>query len=255
MIHDPHLASFLGGLQAALDPVARFRMAMGVEPRPFQKKLLNSTSSHIVLMASRQLGKSTCVAALAWDCFLRGLTVVVICPTEKQSKEFLVRVKEFRDADHFAPLGIQFLKTEVSAANFKGRILAMPATENARGFTADVLILDEAAQLSDDDIAAILPMRKKLTGRLIAVSTPLWKEGDFYRWWSLPNHFEKVLGHYKDCNDPDLIEAIEQERSVISAQQFAREYDCQFAGDGEPLVSHAVLERACANEERALCLT
>ncbi|SHL40701.1 hypothetical protein SAMN05444414_11328 [Roseovarius marisflavi] len=181
MMLDPALHRYLGGLTTSLDPIARFKAAMKVEPRHFQKDLLLSSASHIILMASRQLGKSTAVACVAWDAFLRGLTVVVICPTEKQSKEFLLRVKEFRDADPFSPPDIQFLKMEVTAASHKGRILAMPATDSARGFTADILCLDECADLADDDIAAVLPLRKKVTGRLLVTSTPKWKEGDFHR--------------------------------------------------------------------------
>jgi Terminase large subunit, T4likevirus-type, N-terminal len=248
---DSHLRSFLGGVAVSLDPVQRFRAALG-EPREFQRTLLTSTAPRVILMASRQLGKSTSIACVAWDAFLRGLTVVVICPTEKQSKEFLLRVKEFRDADPFAPSGIVFLKTEVSATNFKGRILAMPATDSARGFTADVLILDESAQIGDDEIAAVLPMRNKLTGRLIVASTPLWRDGWFYQRWTEPNDYEKVLGHYREV--PELASLIERERQDMSHARFAREYDCIFSGSGEPLVSHTVLERATQNTERALCL-
>lgn len=252
---DPQLHQFLGGIAVSLDPVARFRAAMGKEPRAFQRAILTSTASHLVVNASRQTGKSTAVAALSWDGFLRGLTVVCIAPTEKQAKEWLLRVKEFRDADPFAPAGINILKTEVNAPNHKGRILAMPATENARGFTADILCLDEAADLNEDEVAAVLPLRDKLHGRLLVTSTPKWRDGDFFRWWSEPNDFQKILGHYRDLVDePELIAAIEKERDVISAQRFAREYECQFAGGGEPLVTHATLERAMQNTEKALVL-
>jgi hypothetical protein len=37
MLLDPHLHRFLGGLTVSLDPVARFRAALGVEPRAFQR--------------------------------------------------------------------------------------------------------------------------------------------------------------------------------------------------------------------------
>jgi hypothetical protein len=248
---DPHLHNFLGGIAVSLDPIERFRVAMG-EPRTFQLDLLTSNSQRVIAAASRQLGKSTSIACIAWDAFLRGLTVVVIAPTDKQAKEFLLRVKAFRDADPFAPQGIQFLKTEVNALNHRGRILAMPATESARGFTADVLILDEAAYIGDDEIAAILPLRNKLTGRLIAISTPNLREGWFYERWAYPNGYHKVFGHYRDV--PELAAIIERERGDMSAHRFAREYDCQFVGSGEPLVSHAVLDRAMQNKECALVL-
>lgn len=249
---DPRLHQFLGGIAVSLDPIARFRAALG-EPRAFQRDLLNSTSQRVILMASRQLGKSTAVACVAWDAFLRGLTVVMISPTEKQAKEFLLRVKEFRDADPFAPSGIAFLKTEVSAPKFKGRIIAMPATDSARGFTADVLMLDEAALIGDEEITAVLPMREKTRGRLIVTSTPMWREGFFYdRWSGRGDGYHRILGHYRDV--PELVDLIEQERQDMSASRFAREYDCIFAGGGEALVSWATLERAMQNEEKALCL-
>jgi hypothetical protein len=131
----------------------------------------------------------------------------------------------------------------------------MPATENARGFTADILALDEAAQLEGDQIASVLPLRRKITGRLLVTSTPMWKDGDFYLWWTQSNDFQKVFGHYRHLTDePDLIAAIERERDVISNQRFLREYECQFAGGGDPLVSHATLMRALNNEEKALVL-
>lgn len=248
---EPSLLKFLGGIAVSLDPIERFRAVMG-EPRSFQHQLLTSTSQRVIAAASRQLGKSTAIACIAWDAFLRGSTVVVIAPTDKQAKEFLLRVKAFRDADPFAPSGIQFLKTEVNALNHLGRILAMPATESARGFTADVLILDEAAYVGEDEIAAILPLRNKLTGRLIAISTPNLREGWFYERWSEPNGYQKVFGHYRDV--PELAEIIDRERGDMSAQRFSREYDCQFVGSGEPLVSQAVLERAFQNREHALAL-
>jgi len=252
---DPQLHSFLGGIAVSLDPIERFRAALGVEPRAFQKQILTSTASHLICNASRQLGKSTSIAALTWGSFLKGDTVAIITPTEKQSREALLRVKEFRDADPFAPAGINFLKTQVDAPNHKGRILAMPATESARGFTADVLVLDEAADLTDDEVAAVLPLRNKLTGRLLVTSTPKWRDGDFYRWWTEPNDFEKVFGLYRDLVDePELIAAIEKERDVISAQRFAREYECEFAGGGAPLVRHNVLERAMSKTDKALVL-
>ncbi|MCR9225776.1 MAG: hypothetical protein NXH70_17055 [Hyphomonas sp.] len=108
--------------------------------------------------------------------------------------------------------------------------------------------------IADEDIAAVLPLRRKVTGRLLVTSTPMWKDGDFYRWWTGPNDFERILGHFRDCGDPELIAAIEKERDVISSQRFAREYDCIFAGGGDPLVSHATLMRATNNTEQALVL-
>jgi hypothetical protein len=46
-----------------------------------------------------------------------------------------------------------------------GRVVSIPATDQARGFTADTIVLDEAAWLADDAIAALLPMRRTVPHR------------------------------------------------------------------------------------------
>lgn len=248
---DPQLHNFLGGVSVSLDPVERFRAALG-EPRGFQRQLLTSTAQRVICMASRQTGKSTTVACIAWDAFLRGETVLVAAPSQRQSIEFLLRVRDFKEADPFAPT-VNFLKTEVNAPNHRGRIVSIPATDNARGFTADLLVLEEAAYTDPEAITALLPMRKKDTGRLITVSTPNLREGYFYDRWTEPNNYEKVLGLYTDI--PELVELVEQERQDMSDLTFRREYLCEFVGSGVPLIGHDVLARATNPDVGALRLT
>jgi hypothetical protein len=119
----------------------------------------------------------------------------------------------------------------------------MPATDSARGFTADLLILDEAAFFpTDDDVAAVLPMRKKDTGRLLVTSTPNFKSGYFWRWWTEHNQFLKIRGHFRDY--PELVPLIERERQDLGPNRFQREYDLIFAGSGESAIPLSVLEKA-----------
>ena len=251
----PSALEFLKGVQAASDPVTRFESALQIPARPFQSDLLNSTSQRVICMASRQLGKSSVVACLVWDAFMAGKTCVIIAPTEKQAKEFLLRVKDFRDADPFAPIGTQFLKTEVHAPNHRGRILAMPATDGARGFTADFLVLDEAALIDDELIAAVLPMRKKETGRLIVISTPMWRSGFFHdRWHDPANDFQKLRGHFREQASPGLVELIEKERHDLGPSRFQREYELVFAGSGESAIPLAALHAAINTEKQAIVL-
>ena len=227
---------------------------MRIEARDFQKELLTSTSQRVICMASRQLGKSSAIGCVMWDGFSRGQVVVAICPTEKQAKELLLRVKGFRDTDPFAPLGTQFLKTEVSAPNHRGRIMVMPATDSARGFTADMLVLDEAALMDDEAIAAVLPMRKKETGRLLITSTPMWRSGFFHDRWTQPNgDWHKVRGHYREQATPELVALIEKERFDLGPSRFQREYELIFAGSGESAIPLAALH-AAKSERKAIVL-
>lgn len=184
---------------------------------------------------------------------MRGETCLIVAPTEKQAKEFLLRVREFMDADPFTPIGLQFLKTEVSAPRWPGRILAMPATENIRGLTADLLIADELAQIGDDEMAAILPIRKKETGRFLASSTPMWRNGFFYDRWTEVNDYQKIRGHFRE-QAPELVDLIIAEKQDMGPNRWAREYDLIFAGASESVIGLDVLERAVSNNKKALVL-
>src|SRR6056297_2815877 len=144
MLH-PAANDFLLGVAAGLDPVERFRMTIG-EPDDYQVELLhtdparNEDDQFVTCLASRQVGKSTSIAALAWDDLTRGLDVALFAPSQRQSIELLRRVRDFMDRDPFAPK-VNPLKTEIERLNGRGRIVSLPATDKSRGGTFDTLIL------------------------------------------------------------------------------------------------------------------
>ncbi len=76
-------------------PVAAFR-ALGLTPDPWQREVMAATSrgEDVLVLASRQAGKSTVSAAIALHTALatRG-TVLLIAPTERQSSELAKRVR------------------------------------------------------------------------------------------------------------------------------------------------------------------
>src|SRR5215208_562055 len=76
-------------IRLALDRVAFARVALGLEPDPWQKDLLRSTSDRVLLNISRQAGKSTMAALLALHKALyspNSLTLI-LAPAERQAKE------------------------------------------------------------------------------------------------------------------------------------------------------------------------
>ena len=72
---------------------AAFARSLGMEPDPWQERLLRSGSARILLNCSRQSGKSTMSAVIALH---RALyhpesLVLVLAPAERQAKELLAR--------------------------------------------------------------------------------------------------------------------------------------------------------------------
>ena len=64
------------------------------------------------------------------------------------------------------------------------RIVALPADpDSIRGYSADELIIDEAARVDEELYAAARPMLAVTGGRLIALTTAAGPRGWFYRAW------------------------------------------------------------------------
>ena len=251
---DEHLRSFLVGLVVGLDPLARFAQAIG-PPDDWQMEVLrtdpvtNEDDQFVTVLAPRQTGKSTTIGALAYDDVTRGKTCLLAAPSQRQSQELLRRIVVFLQADPVPPKLIRSSLSEIETSG-GGRVISIPATDQARGFTADTIVLDEAAWLDDTAISALLPMRKT-DGRVLMMSTPYGREGFFYDIWSAAKT-RRIFARSVDI--PRLREKVAYDRRFMSEIRFRAEHLCEFLGSGLPLISLDVLDTAIS-PETALCLS
>ena len=250
---DEQLRQILSGLVVGLDPIARFEHAIG-SADDWQKEVLQTNPSNnpedqfVTVLASRQTGKSTTIGSLAYDDVTRGKTCLLAAPSQRQSMELLRRITAFLQSDPVPPKLIRSTMSEIETAE-GGRVVSIPATDSARGFTADTIVLDEAAWLDDDAIAAILPMRKA-GGRVLMMSTPRGRSGFFYDTWNA-GKTRRIFARSVDI--PRLADKVEYDRRFMSEIRFRAEHLCEFLGSGMPLISLDVLENAISTQ-RALCL-
>jgi hypothetical protein len=90
--------------------------------------------------------------------FRPGSLSVVACPAQRQSAELLRKVR-----DMVTRAGAELISDNVYGLELANgsRVLALPGTEESiRGLTVDGwIVVDEAAFVSDDMIAALRPMR------------------------------------------------------------------------------------------------
>lgn len=127
-------------------------------------------------------------------------------------------------------------KTMIELAN-GSRIVSLPAKSQATvGYTADLLILDEAKVIPDDLFRSVRPMLATTGGRMVALSTPLGQRGWFYeackqceeaaaKGEKAPYALFKRTAY--DCPRVDL-EFLEQERRMIGDYWFDQEYMVKF---------------------------
>ncbi len=169
-------------LARALDPVLLAREAQ-IEPDEWQAGVLRSAANQILLLCSRQSGKSTVTALLAVHRALSrapGL-VLLLAPALRQSQELFRKVKGILGSLSNVPRILQesALSLEFTTGS---RIVCLPGKEaTIRGFSAvDLLVVDEASRVPDDLYAAVRPMLAVSGGRIVLLSTPFGQRGFFH---------------------------------------------------------------------------
>lgn len=223
----------LGALAAMLDPAALLRRA-GVEPDPWQERVLRSRAARLLLCCSRQAGKSTVTAALALHAALRRerALVLLLAPSLRQSREIHAKCAALlaANAPGLGSWGRARRRTRDELVLGHGsRVLALPGAEaTLRGFSGPGLIaLDEASRIPDALYAAARPMLAVGRGRLVALSTPFGRQGWFWREWAAGTGWERHEAPWTAC--PRISpEFISLERAALGDAWVEQEYGCSF---------------------------
>lgn len=208
---------------------AALMQAAGLTPDPWQEELMRERRLRELLLCSRQAGKSLVVAAIALEQALTkadSLTLL-ISPSQRQSIELLGKVRQLAMAQS-TPLGLdQMSQLSMRLAN-RSRIVAVPGrAEFIRGFSADCIVLEEAAWMTDGLYEAVRPMLAVSGGRLIALSTPFGRRGWFHAAWTSAEDWHRTMVPATEV--PRIsAEFLEQERQSIPNAVFQAEYMCQF---------------------------
>src|SRR6266542_881779 len=160
-----------------VDP-GRLMSLARMRPDPWQIACLRSSANRLLLLCSRQTGKSETAAALALHTALLqpGALVLLLSPSERQSGELAAKVFRLYDAVG-QPVPAR-KRTELQLHLQHGsRVIALPSSEaTVRGYSgATLLVVDEAARVPAALYRSVRPMLAVSCGRLIALSTPFGK--------------------------------------------------------------------------------
>jgi len=238
----PPRPALAADLSLALDPV-RMARAAGMEPDPWQARVLRSTSRRVLLNCSRQSGKSVTTGVLAMHTALYepGALVLLLSPGERQSGELFRKCLAV-----YRALGRPVRATSQGALHLElengSRIVALPGKEETvRSFSGvRLLCIDEAARVEDDLYRTVRPFLAVSGGRLIALSTPWGKRGFFYESWISQEAWERYEVPAAEC--PRIpAEFLAEEKRVLGPWWYQQEFECQFGDNGASLFSHDVV--------------
>jgi hypothetical protein len=223
----------------------------GMRPDPWQAGLLRSRSPRLLLLCSRQAGKSTTAAALALrEALLRpGSLVLLLSPTQRQSGE-LFRDKVLRLYNGLGrPVpAVQESALQMTLAN-GSRVVSLPGDEETvRGYSGvALLVIDEASRVPDALYYGVRPMLAVSRGRLVCLSTPFGKRGWYFTEWQGTNDWERVRITAAECPRIDPAFLAEEERS-LGARWFRQEYFCSFEDTVDAVFQLEDVQAACDND-------
>jgi phage FluMu gp28-like protein len=184
------------------------------------------------------------ILALHQALHLPSSLVLVLAPSERQSKELFAKIATFYRALGHAILADSARKLGMELAN-GSRIEALPGTERTiRGFSGvDLLIVDEAARVDDGLYHAVRPMLAVSGGRLLMLSTPYGKRGVFFEAWSGPEDWQRFEVPASDV--PRISEAfLAEERAALPDRVYRTEYTCEFLDTDDAVFGYDLVQAA-----------
>jgi hypothetical protein len=220
----------LARLQSKVSPVEYARRVLGFAADAKQAEVLGAGAKRLLLCCSRQWGKSTTAAALVTHRAVheKGALVLCVAPTLRQSAELIRKVGQFLDVGQVEWKGGR----QGCVLKNGSRVLAVPGEEaTVRGYSApSLIVIDEAARVSDALYKSIRPMLVVGQGDLVLLSTPFGERGFFWKEWAEGGkEWTRIEGKATECERISA-EVLEEERRVQTAEWFAQEYLCSFVG-------------------------
>ena len=248
----PPLVGPVSALALQLDPTIVMTRS-GLTPDPWQSELIRDELNWWLLLLTRQGGKTKAISALALATAInrKRALVLVLTPSERQSKEVLRCVSDYYLGLYGAPLPSDVITTlKIELAN-GSRVVALPGADDRtiRVFAGvDLILVDEAARVPDDLFHAVIPMLATSGGRLIAASTPWFKRGYFYNQWKNGGDEWKRVKVTADQCARISPEFLAREKRSKPRHWYLQEYFCEWGSTASALFDADMVDGILTDE-------
>ncbi|MHA1302800.1 MAG: terminase large subunit domain-containing protein [Candidatus Heimdallarchaeaceae archaeon] len=235
----------------------------------WQEEVLNA-KGHFLLCTGRQVGKTTIFAIKAAERMIsqKGCRIIAVSLTEDQAFLMKTMVQDYLEKKYKS-----YLKVKKEHKPTKNRIILNNGSsyivrpvgntgDAVRGFTGDVLIIDEASRMPESVFIASKPTLLTTGGDIWMCSTPFGKKGYFYESWLNKNKRFKVfhISSEKVIQDREISESwseekresairmLEEEKKDMSTLQYAQEYLGMFTEDLRQFFPDELIEQVCTGK-------
>ncbi|MEM4704065.1 MAG: phage terminase large subunit [Candidatus Bathyarchaeia archaeon] len=231
--------------QLAQNPILFAKLLLNFEPFSYQQQMLADQSKRILACMGRQTGKTTTIAAKAIHYAFTHpkTTTLIVSPTLRQSMIMFDKILSFITNPILSKSITRKTRTQIQLSN-KSQIIALPCSEHMlRGYTAHLVICDEAAFMPENTITEIIfPMLSTTSGTAILLSTPWGKNHFFYKAFTNPQYRTYTI---KSEQNPLITkEFLEEMRQTMTAEAYKREYEAQFTEDPNTYFPQDLIRKA-----------
>jgi phage FluMu gp28-like protein len=225
-------------LESLPDAITFAKDYLGFKPFNYQEEFLRDQSPLSAACCGRQVGKTTLAAikALHFALARNGVRILIVSAGLRQSTILFDKILEMSEAALPAKvLTCYRTRTKIRFAN-GSEIVALPCGRDGatlRGFTSDMVILDEANFIPRIVIESVIrpTMITRPEARLIMISTPWMRDHPFYEALSKPELGFKTYTWPTSKNPMISEERLELEKRTIGEYDFNREYNAIFLDD------------------------
>ncbi len=227
---------------------------MPFELYPFQERLVNNFHQHRfnICKMPRQTGKSTTVVSflLHYAVFNDNVNIGILANKAATARELLDRLQTaYENLPKWMQQGIiSWNKGSLELENGSKILAASTSASAVRGMSFNILFLDEFAfvpnHIADSFFASVYPtITSGKSTKVIIVSTPHGMN-HFYRMWHDAergkNEYVFTDVHWSEVPGRDEIWK-QQTIANTSEQQFKVEFECEFLGSVDTLISPSKL--------------
>ena len=222
---------------------------------PYQKKLITTISDNrnVIVKTGRQVGKSTTTLGwlLHYVLFNQSKTVGILANKAATARELLGRIQiAYQHLPKFLQQGLkEWNKGSLELENGSKIIASSTSSSAIRGFSFSCILLDEFAHvqrhIADEFIRSVYPTISSCKDtKVIIVSTPNGFNM-FYKYWNDAeegtNDFTPFKVHWSSVPDRDKVWK-DKIQSTIGEDAFRQEYEAEFLGSSNTLVSYEKLQ-------------
>jgi hypothetical protein len=240
--------------QLLSENLSAFADAIATPLTPWQADALWLDQRTTCVVAPRQSGKSRSLAVLAlhWAYKARGQRVLLISAGEEASRRLLTEIRTIVSASPLLRTSAVDEQAGLLTLVNGSEIRSVPASERQiRGWTVDLLLVDEAALVPDDLLlgAAIPTTAARPHARIVLASSATSASGAFYDHAVRGEAGAEYVRTYRwalaECEwiAPSVIQAA---RDSMTEMRFRAEYEGVFASGQDALLSrHAIDNVLC----------